>query len=225
MARPRAALARAMALAYPLLCALVLLTGGKPYYALPLLLVLLAAGCEPVTRWTARTARTALAAVAVAVSAAMSAVVTLPVLPPGALSVVNAVNQEQGEQIGWPALVDAAATGWSRVPADRRARAVILTENYGEAGALARYGPRAVGCPPVLRPYELRRLGPAARLRRRGRAVHGNGPTLAGTVARAAPLLLTRGRHATPHVRVRACGPRRGRPGRRSRWSRPAGGW
>ncbi|MGR3932118.1 glycosyltransferase family 39 protein [Streptomyces sp. BRA346] len=133
--------ARAMALAYPLLCVVVLLTGGKPYYALPLLLVLLAAGCEPVARWMTRTARVAVVAAAVAVSAAMSAVVSLPLLPPGALSVVNAVNREQGEQIGWPALVDAVETGWARIPAARRDRAVIFTENYGQAGALTRYGP------------------------------------------------------------------------------------
>ncbi|MEU1805621.1 hypothetical protein [Streptomyces sp. NPDC019937] len=97
----------------------MLLTRGKPYYALPLLLVLLAAGCEPVAGWMTRTARTAptvAVAADVAVSAAMSALVSLPLLPPGGLSVVNAVNPEQGEQIGWPALVDAVGAGWARIP-------------------------------------------------------------------------------------------------------------
>ncbi|MDJ0462796.1 hypothetical protein [Streptomyces sp. H27-C3] len=57
------------------------------------------------------------------------------VLPPDALAVANAANREQGERIGRPFLADAVADGWDRVPADRRRRAVILTQNYGEAGA------------------------------------------------------------------------------------------
>ncbi|MDX6350079.1 MAG: hypothetical protein QOF84_4869 [Streptomyces sp.] len=129
--------ARAMAVAYPVLAALVLVTGGKGYYALPLLIVLMAAGSESVAGWSRRS----LAAV-IGVTVVVSAAISLPVLPPSALSVVNAVNQEQGEQIGWPALVAAVADGWSRIPADERDRAVIFTQNYGEAGAIARYGPR-----------------------------------------------------------------------------------
>ncbi|MET7936401.1 glycosyltransferase family 39 protein [Streptomyces sp. NPDC005322] len=144
--------ARAMAVAYPLLCALVLATGGKPYYAVPLLLVLTAAGCEAVARWIRagwRTARGRTVAAALALTAAVSAVLSLPVLPPGVLAVPNAVNPEQGEQIGWPALVTAVEQGWSRIPEGRRDRAVILAENYGEAGAIEYYGPRH-GLP---RPY------------------------------------------------------------------------
>jgi 4-amino-4-deoxy-L-arabinose transferase-like glycosyltransferase len=133
--------ARAVALAYPVLCALVLLTGGKPYYALPLLLVLTAAGCEPVARWMRKSWRTWVVVVAGVVAAAMSAVISLPLLPPSALSVPNAINAEQGEQVGWPELTAAVAAQWSAIPAEQRARAVIFTANYGEAGAIARYGP------------------------------------------------------------------------------------
>ena len=130
-----------MAPAYPVLCALVLLTGGKPYYALPLLLVLTAAGCEPVARWMRERWRIWMVVVAGVVAAAMSAVISLPLLPPSALSVLNAINAEQGEQVGWPELTAAVAAQWSAIPAEQRARAVIFTANYGEAGAIARYGP------------------------------------------------------------------------------------
>jgi 4-amino-4-deoxy-L-arabinose transferase-like glycosyltransferase len=134
--------ARAFAVAYPLLCAVVLALGGKGYYTVPLLVVLLAAGCEPTLRWAgAGTRRRALLVSGVVVSAAINAVITLPVLPPSALSVPMALNKEQGEQLGWPELADATRRGWDRIPAGDRARAVILTGNYGEAGALERYGP------------------------------------------------------------------------------------
>ncbi|MGI5224308.1 ArnT family glycosyltransferase [Actinoallomurus sp. CA-142502] len=134
--------ARAMVVAYPVLCVLVLASGGKPYYALPVLLVLTAAGCEPLARWTRGRPRTAVVAVAGVLAAATSALVTLPLLPTSALSAVNGINKEQGEQVGWQALTSAVATQWSAIPPAERAHAVIFAENYGEHGAIARYGPR-----------------------------------------------------------------------------------
>ncbi|MFJ4715340.1 ArnT family glycosyltransferase [Streptomyces sp. NPDC088785] len=136
--------ARAFAVAYPLLCGVTLAAGGKGYYTVPLLVVLLAAGCEPVLRW-ARDGRArvrgALVAAMVLVSAVVNAVLVLPVLPPDRLSVPMAADPEQGEQLGWPELADAAREGWSAVPAGDRSRAVLFSVNYGEAGALERYGP------------------------------------------------------------------------------------
>ncbi|MGW7417021.1 glycosyltransferase family 39 protein [Streptomyces sp. NPDC054863] len=136
--------ARAVAWAYPLLCLQVIGAGGKPYYALPLLLVLLAAGCVPAARWLARGTwrlRRGLSAGAVAVTAAMSLAVGLPVLPPSELEWIVGINPEQGEQVGWPELADAVAAGWQRIPASERATSVVFTQNYGQAGALVRYGP------------------------------------------------------------------------------------
>ena len=134
--------ARAVVPAYVLLCVLVIASGGKPYYALPLLLVLTAAGCVPLARWTRGRVRTAVVVAGGVVAAVTSALVSLPVLPVGALSAVNAMNPEQGEQVGWPALVSTVAAQWSAIPAAERAHAVIFTENYGEHGAIARFGPR-----------------------------------------------------------------------------------
>ncbi|MGZ0146122.1 ArnT family glycosyltransferase [Kribbella sp. WER1] len=131
--------ARAVALAYPVLCVAVLAVGGKSYYALPLLLVLVAAGSEPTLRWVSERRRSAV--VTLVLTALTSALFTLPVLPASAADLVIPVNKEQGEQIGWPAFTDAVAAAWQQVPADRRSTATIVTGNYGEAGALVRYGP------------------------------------------------------------------------------------
>ncbi|WP_350276515.1 glycosyltransferase family 39 protein [Kribbella sp. HUAS MG21] len=131
--------ARSVALAYPVLCVVVLAVGGKSYYALPLLLVLVAAGCEPTLRWVDR--HRGQAAVGVVLTAVTSALFTLPVLPASAADVVIPVNKEQGEQIGWPAFTDAVAGAWAQVPEAERSTATLFTGNYGEAGALVRYGP------------------------------------------------------------------------------------
>jgi 4-amino-4-deoxy-L-arabinose transferase-like glycosyltransferase len=131
--------ARSVALAYPVLCVVVLAVGGKSYYALPLLLVLVAAGCEPTLRWVDRHRRQA--AVGLVLTAVTSAVFTLPVLPASAADAVIPVNKEQGEQIGWPAFADTVARAWEQVPDVDRSTATIFTGNYGEAGALVRYGP------------------------------------------------------------------------------------
>ncbi|WP_026162434.1 ArnT family glycosyltransferase [Kribbella catacumbae] len=141
--------ARPVALAYPVLCVVVLALGGKSYYALPLLLVLVAAGCQPTIDWAAagRTAarRTGLA-VGLVLTALTSALFTLPVLPASAVNFVIPVNKEQGEQIGWPELAASVAQAWQQIPEAQRARAVIFAGNYGEAGALTKYGP-AYGLP------------------------------------------------------------------------------
>ncbi|MYV98740.1 hypothetical protein GT354_10680 [Streptomyces sp. SID3343] len=143
--------ARSIVPAYGVLCVLVVGSGGKPYYALPLLLVLLAAGCEPVLRWarSAHRGRAFALGTVMALAAGTGVVISLPVLPPAAVDKVVAINPEQGEQIGWPALADAAAAGWAQIPPERRARAVLFAGNYGEAGALDRYG-HARGLP---KPY------------------------------------------------------------------------
>src|SRR5690606_16620906 len=118
---PRVQWAKAIAVAYAVLCVLVLLLGGKPYYALPLLMVVMAAGAESVAAWSTRGGRGRpwLLGTAFAAAAVTSAVVALPLLPPSALAVPNAINREQGEQVGWPALVEATGEGWAPIPAAR----------------------------------------------------------------------------------------------------------
>ncbi|MFC5926210.1 ArnT family glycosyltransferase [Micromonospora vulcania] len=143
--RPAWRVYRAVGWAWLVVVAIVLIAGGKGYYDAPLLLVLTAAGAVVTIGWAARGAvwlRRGLLALAAVPFLLPTVVLLLPVLPADRLpGFVTDVNYDAGETIGWPAFVDSVATVHRGLPADQRARAVILTGNYGEAGALARYGP------------------------------------------------------------------------------------
>jgi hypothetical protein len=69
--------------------------------------------------------------------------IALPVLPPGALAKVplQNINYNLGEEVGWQALVAQVATVYHSLPPAQRAQVAIVTGNYGEAGAIDRYGP------------------------------------------------------------------------------------
>ena len=132
--------ARALPVAYLALVVLMLAVAGKPYYLLGLLITLLAAGSEPVLRWVATGRRRWLLPAALALVLVVNIGSALPVWPVDALNPVNAVNKEQGEQVGWPELAGSVAGAWRQIPAAQRDRAVIFTQNYGEAAAVDRYG-------------------------------------------------------------------------------------
>ncbi len=72
----------------------------------------------------------------------------LDVLPVRELrgSVVLKLNPDAGETVGWPRFSDTVAAVYRSLPASTRARTAIFTHNYGEAGAIAHYGP-ALGLP------------------------------------------------------------------------------
>ena len=73
----------------------------------------------------------------------VSAAIGLPLIPASSVgdSPVAAINEDALETIGWPQFADWMAANWRSLPAGQRDRAVIVAENYGEAGALARFGP------------------------------------------------------------------------------------
>jgi len=54
---------------------------------------------------------------------------------------IVALNYDAGETIGWPAFVHEIAAVYYALPAAQRAHATVLTSNYGEAGAVDRFGP------------------------------------------------------------------------------------
>lgn len=144
---------RLFAVSYLLLAALFLVTGGKPYYLAGLYPVLLAAGAQPVLDWALRGAvalRSSLLAAALATTAAVSVVLFLPVVPPSALAgtPIPEINSDAGATLGWPELVATVAGVQRDLPLGERDRAVILTDNYGEAGALEQARSR-LDLPPV----------------------------------------------------------------------------
>ena len=132
---------RFLAWAWVVLALVFMATGGKPYYLAGLLPVLIGAGSVWVDAWLERgrssARRAALAAVFV-VSAVVGATIALPVLPAGDADAVIAVNDDVGETIGWPELARSVAEVHRGLP--ERERAVVLTGNYGEAGAIDRFG-------------------------------------------------------------------------------------
>jgi 4-amino-4-deoxy-L-arabinose transferase-like glycosyltransferase len=142
---------RALALAYPVICLLLLVIAGQPYYTTGLLLAFYAIGSAPTARWAARGGwRRVLVGAAVVINAAVSAVVALPIVPLASLgqTPIPEINQVARDQVGWPTYTRQVADVVDTLPPDERVRAVIITANYGEAGALMRYGPEH-DLPPV----------------------------------------------------------------------------
>ena len=82
--------------------------------------------------------------------AALPSPAALPLLTPAAFSSspYAAPGEDLLETIGWPQFADAVSQAVATIPASDRAGAVIYAGNYGEAGALERYGP-ARHVPPV----------------------------------------------------------------------------
>ena len=100
-------------------------------------------------RRSQRRARPGARTAAVMISCALVAVpVSLPVLPDTVLRTVplQSVNYDLGETIAWPRLTGLVAREYDALPAGKRGSVAILTGNYGEAGAIDRYGP-ALGLP------------------------------------------------------------------------------
>lgn len=137
---------RFLAWAWVVLAGVFMASGGKPYYLAGLLPVLLGAGAPYVDRWLERGVRARMAVLvsALAVSGAISAIIALPILPADSLGPVMDANEDVGETIGWPELADSVADVHARLPSG--GPVVILARNYGEAGAIDRYGP-ALGLP------------------------------------------------------------------------------
>ncbi|MGN6300036.1 MAG: glycosyltransferase family 39 protein [Angustibacter sp.] len=139
--RPEWAAVRPLAIAYLVLVPAFVLLGGKHYYLLGLLPPLAAVGAVAVAgRRPVRQVRRF--ATVLGLTALLPLPALLPVLPPHLLdaSFYPALNQDGLETIGWPRVVASVRAVVDGLPAEQRAGAVVVTSNYGEAGALQWYG-------------------------------------------------------------------------------------
>ena len=153
---------RPVAIACVAVIALQFVLGGKAYYPGAAFTFLLAArlrsarapprGPDAAGRrtqaaraWPALVTPAVLAGAAMVAGAAPAAPVALPVLPARVLHTVplQKINYDLAETIAWPKLVALVAQQYDSLPAAQRRRTTILAGNYGEAGAIERYGPGA----------------------------------------------------------------------------------
>jgi Dolichyl-phosphate-mannose-protein mannosyltransferase len=131
--------------------ALVYVSGGKAYYAIGSVPVFMAGGAIVVDRWLARghvRLKAAGFATAAVLSLAVIALLTLPILPVAeyAKSGLPSAVPDTANEVGWPEFVSTVEGVVASLPADQRARAVILTNDYSEASPLILLG---AGLPPI----------------------------------------------------------------------------
>lgn len=142
---------------------LFILLRGKPYYVGPIYPVLFGAGAAALDRIRAPRWRVGVqwgAAAFMVVYTAVLFPLGLPVLAPEALeryliairmqeaaSTTNVGNRERipqdyADMLNWEEQVAEVARVYQGLPESDRSRAVVLTSNYGEAGAIDFYGPK-----------------------------------------------------------------------------------
>jgi hypothetical protein len=130
-----------LAIGLAALVAFTFVSGAQPHYPVHLLSVAFGAGCIPVSAWLAR--RRVWQAVAVAlllVNAAVSLTLALPLVPIATVggTPVPVISPLVGDQVGWPRYVEQVAAAYRS--AGQPAPTAVIASNYGEAGAVARFG-------------------------------------------------------------------------------------
>jgi 4-amino-4-deoxy-L-arabinose transferase-like glycosyltransferase len=140
---------------------LLLIMRGKPYYVAPIYPALLAAGGVALEAASARARRVAvpLFVLLMLVAGMAGLPFGLPIVPPEPMArysaqlgltsaittnrgVVLPLPQDYADMLGWEAMVASVARHYHALPGEKRAQAVVVGSNYGEAGALDFYGPR-----------------------------------------------------------------------------------
>lgn len=148
---------RPLAWMYLVPLALLIVLQGRSYYLAAAYPPLIAAGAVLAEAWVhgmrpavARLMRGSIWA-ALAIGGLAFAAIALPVAPPGSgwFKAAWGLNNELGEMLGWPELAQTTAEVYHALPPSERVAAAIVTNNYGEAGALNLFGP-ALGLPTAL---------------------------------------------------------------------------
>jgi 4-amino-4-deoxy-L-arabinose transferase-like glycosyltransferase len=136
--------------------ALLLVTRAKPYYLAAAYPMLFAAGAVAFERWLSRVAARTGGRIAAAwmLAAALFAIpLSLPILPlPQVERIFDrlfgwavpplALTHDLHDEFGWAEQVATVAGVYRQLPANERSETVILTGNYGQASAVAFFGPR-----------------------------------------------------------------------------------
>jgi 4-amino-4-deoxy-L-arabinose transferase-like glycosyltransferase len=151
---------RALGILYLAVLGVMLATNAKVYYLGPAYPMLLAAGAVGLERVTAaRGRRWALPAVAAVLVAggALTAPLAVPLLPvetfiayqqslgiasaPAENSELGPLPQHFADRFGWREMAEEVARAYGALSAEDREGLLIVTGNYGEAGALRYFGP------------------------------------------------------------------------------------
>ncbi len=129
---------------YLFVLVIVLITGGQGYYVGGAYPALIAAGSVALQAWLTRRA----GQIILALNALATVLLSLPIYPAAVLhdTPEAALNYDAGETVGWQELTATVATVYKGLTPQEQQTAVIFTANYGQAGAIAKYGP-ALGLP------------------------------------------------------------------------------
>jgi hypothetical protein len=145
---------RAVGIAFLTMAAVFMATGGKPFYLSVLLPALTAAGAQPAAAWIGRAwprLRRGLLITGLVLSYG-TLLFLLPIVPVSVLhDTPFTADYDVRATVGWPAYVREIAQVYNSLPAAQRSAAVIAGINYGEAGAVDRFGP-AYGLPTAYSP-------------------------------------------------------------------------
>ena len=148
---------RLLGLMFVIPAALLYALECRSYYLAPAYPMLIAGGAVAWQKWLSGSSSRKLQLVggigfaALAAGAAFSAAIALPIAPVNSelWRFTSRTHDLFTEQIGWPELVETVAGIYAALPDGDKARAGILTGNYGEAGAINLYGP-AYGLPEAI---------------------------------------------------------------------------
>lgn len=134
---------RVLAVASATVALVLLVVGGKAYYLGPLYALGAAAGGVTAAPWlSARPHRWRRALAALAANGLIPLAVVVPVAPVDVYAdVFHDLNDELGEEVGWPEMVDVVAAVVGVLPDDEQADVRVITASYGEAAAIDLYGP------------------------------------------------------------------------------------
>jgi 4-amino-4-deoxy-L-arabinose transferase-like glycosyltransferase len=132
---------RPIAWTFVIAVALFAAARARDYYSAPLYPMLLAAGAVAMCRWPTGARKAQWRAIGIGI--VISITLILPVSPVNStlFKISTKISGDPVEEIGWPELTAAVAKVYDDLPETDRPRAGIFAGNYGEAGALALFGP------------------------------------------------------------------------------------